>query len=115
MTRAGVDFDGVVSFHGSLGTTQPAKPGAVKAKALVLNGADDPFIEPEQIARFKQEMDSAGVDYEFVNYSGATHSFTNPQADAFGKQFGMPLAYNKVADEKSWAKMRSFLKSVFSE
>lgn len=115
MARAGVELDGVVSFHGSLNASQPAKPGVVKAEVLVLNGADDPFVKPEQIARFKKEMDSADVDYEFVNYPGAKHSFTNPQADALGKKFGMPLAYNKNADEKSWAKMQAFLSSVFNE
>lgn len=115
MARAGAELDGVVSFHGSLSTTRPAKAGEVKAKVLVLNGADDNFVKPEQIALFKKEMNNANVDYEFVNYPGAKHSFTNPQADAFGKKFDMPLAYNKDADEKSWAKMRTFLKSVFYE
>ena len=115
MARAGVELDGVVSFHGSLGTSQPIKPGVVKAKILVLNGADDPFVKPEQIASFKAEMNSADVDYEFVNYPGAKHSFTNPQADAFGKKFDMPLAYDKEADEKSWAKMQAFFKSAFAE
>jgi dienelactone hydrolase len=47
-------------------------------------------------------MDKAGVDYSFTNYPGAKHSFTNPGADEYGKEFNMPLAYNKEADEKSW-------------
>ena len=46
MARAGVDIDGVVSFHGSLGTGAPAQPGRVKARILVLNGADYPFTTP---------------------------------------------------------------------
>ena len=49
MARAGLDLDGVVSFHGSLAPSTPAKPGAVKAKILVLNGADDPFVKTEEI------------------------------------------------------------------
>jgi len=44
----------------------------------------------EQIAAFKAEMDAAGADYEFVSYPGAVHSFTNPEADAAGKKFGLP-------------------------
>jgi dienelactone hydrolase len=115
MARAGMELDGVASFHGSLGTSQPAKSGVVKAKVLVFNGADDPFVKPEQIARFKAEMNTAGVDYDFINYPGAKHSFTNPQADAFGKKFGMPLAYDRDADEKSWARMQLFFESIFSD
>jgi dienelactone hydrolase len=86
MARAGLDLDGVVSFHGSLGTTNPARSGVVKAKVLVLNGADDPFVKPEHITGFKQEMDTAGVSYLFVNYPGVKHSFTNPDADSFGQR-----------------------------
>jgi dienelactone hydrolase len=103
----------VVSFHGSLGTPDPAQPGKVKARVLVLNGADDPLVTAEQIAAFKQEMAQAGVSYTFINYPGARHSFTSPAADALGQKFNMPLAYNENADRESWAEMQRFLKSIF--
>jgi len=115
MARRGLDLDGVVSFHGSLGTAEPARKGRVKARVLVLNGAEDPFTTAEQIATFKQEMAQAGVDYRFINYPGAKHSFTNPDADGFAKRFDMPLAYNAKADKQSWTEMRHFLKQVFSK
>ncbi|MDH3251257.1 MAG: dienelactone hydrolase family protein [Ignavibacteria bacterium] len=114
MARLGVDLAGVVSFHGSLGTQQPAATGKVKAKLLVCNGADDPFVSKEAVEGFKQEMDSARVDYTFVSYAGAKHSFTNPDADANGKKFNLPLAYNKKADEESWKAMKMFFKTVFA-
>lgn len=115
MARRGVDLDGVVSFHGSLGTGNPAKPGQVKARVLVLNGADDPFAKPEQIAAFKKEMEQADVDYRFIDYPGAKHAFTNPEADRFGEEFGMPLAYNAEADKQSWAEMQRFFENIFKE
>lgn len=115
MARRGVPLDGVVSFHGSLPTANPAQKGQVKAKILVLNGADDPFTKPEQIAAFKQEMESAGVDYRFIDYPGAKHAFTNPQADEYGKRFNLPLAYNAEADKASWAEMQGFLKKIFGK
>ena len=114
MARRGVDLDGVASFHGSLGAGAPVAPGKVKAKVLVLNGADDPFVKPEQIAAFKQEMTAAGVDYEFVNYPGAKHSFTNPDADKFGKQFELPLEYNPAVDKESWQKLQVFFKEILN-
>ena len=112
MARSGADLDGVVSFHGSLAGGAVA-PAAIKARILVANGADDPFVTAEQIAAFKAEMDAAGADYTFINYPGAKHSFTNPDADAFGEKFGLPLAYNAAADADSWAEMQAFLQSVF--
>jgi len=114
MARRGVDLKGVASFHGSLGTSDPARPGGVKARILVMNGEADPFTKPETIAAFKQEMKSAGANYEFVNYPGAKHAFTNPDATALGKKFKLPLAYNRSADRKSWKKMKAFLKAIFS-
>ncbi len=114
MARRGMDLDAVASFHGSLGTEYPAKAGTVRAVVLVYNGVDDPFVKPEQIAAFKAEMNEAGVDYSFINYPGAKHSFTNPGADEFGQQFNLPLAYHKEADEKSWTSLLEELDSIYS-
>jgi dienelactone hydrolase len=115
MARDGVDIDGVVSFHGSLGTQQPAVTGRVKAKVLVLHGADDSFITQEEVAGFKKEMESAGVDYRFIAYPGAKHGFTNPQADVYAQKFNMPIGYYERADKESWAELEDFLKEIFEK
>ena len=113
MARMGVDMKGVVSFHGSLGTQEPAKTGEVKAKILVCNGADDPFVPKADIEAIKKEMKAAKVDFTFKSYAGAKHSFTNPEADEKGKAFNLPLAYNEKADQDSWNDMQEFFKKVF--
>jgi len=112
MARTGEDLDGVVSFHGSLAGLGPIGEH-VSARILVLNGADDPFVSAESIETFRNDMDAAGIDFEFVSYPGAKHSFTNPDADSFGKQFNLPLEYNAEADAASWQAMRDFFDSVF--
>lgn len=113
MARQGADLDAVATFHGSIGAIEPATQGSVKGKILVMNGADDPFVSAEAIDGFKSEMEAAGVDYEFVNYPGAIHAFTNPGATAKGEEFQLPLAYNQEADSASWLKLESFLGQVF--
>lgn len=113
MARQGVDLKAVVSFHGSLNTTVPAKRGLIKSRILVLSGAEDSFITPQSIDAFKQEMENASVRYEFVNYPGAKHSFTNPDADRYGKAHSLPLAYNAKADHESWQAMRELLLASF--
>jgi dienelactone hydrolase len=113
MARRGLDLDGVASFHGSLGTSSPAQKGQMKTQVLVLNGEADPFTKPEQIDAFKQEMQNAGVDYQFINYPKAKHSFTNPEATSYGKQFNMPLEYNAEADKQSWAELQRFFKTIW--
>lgn len=115
MARMGTELDGVVSFHGSIATKTPAKEGDIKTRVRAYNGANDPFVTAKQIEAFKVEMNNAGVDYKFVNYPDAKHSFTNPEADKVGKKFNLPLAYNKKADENSWRDMQNFFKEIFEE
>lgn len=114
MAREGLDLKGVASFHGALGTNNPAQLNKVHAKILVLNGTDDMMAGPQTVADFKKEMDKAEVDYKFIDYPGAKHSFTNPEADKYAAQFNMPLAYNAAADKASWNELDKFLKTVFS-
>ncbi|MEQ9495864.1 MAG: dienelactone hydrolase family protein [Deltaproteobacteria bacterium] len=114
MARAGVSLDGVAAFHaGALAGPMKAKTGDVKGKILVLHGGADPFVPPEQVTAFKEEMQAAGVSYEFVEYEGAKHAFTNPGATEKGKKFELPLAYDAEADKKSWEKMKSFFASIY--
>ena len=115
MAREGLGLKGVASFHGSLGTKNPAQSGKVSAKILLLNGADDPMAGPESVAEFKKEMDAAGVNYKFVNYPGAKHAFTNPDADKLAAEFKLPLAYNAEVDKASWNELDKFLKSIFKK
>jgi dienelactone hydrolase len=115
MARSGMDLDAVVSFHGSLNTQSPAKKGKVKAKVLVCHGEADPFVKPDAVTAFKQEMTNATVDYQFNSYPDAKHAFTNPAATEKGKQFNIPIEYNEAADKQSWEDMKVFLAAVFNQ
>ena len=115
LAREGVDLKGVASFHGGLTAVNAAQPGSVKTKILVLNGGADKFTTPEQIKAFKQEMKSAGADFQFISYPGAVHSFTNPDADELGKKYNMSIAYNAQADKKSWDELKKFLNMIFKK
>ena len=114
MARVGTDLKGVAAFHAGLGAAGPAAaPGKVKAKVLVLNGEADPFIKPESVDAFKKEMAAASVDYRYLNYPGAVHAFTNPEATEKGKQFNLPLAYHAQADQQSKAQASAYFAAVF--
>lgn len=115
MAKVNPDLAGVASYHGALGIAANTKPVAtpVKTKIMVFNGADDPFITKEQIDAFRQDMKTIGADYEFIDYPGVKHGFSNPEADDFAKRFNMPIAYNKKADKDSWEKTQGFFKKIF--
>lgn len=111
LARSGADVAGVASFHGSLDTPLPAVRGGVKAKVLVCHGAVDPYVKPEAVTGFLAEMEAAGVDYQFIAYSGAVHAFTQKGA---GNDPARGAAYDEKADRRSWAALEGFLAEVFA-
>ena len=113
MANLGADLDAVAAFHSAV--QLPVMPNEkLKAKVLVCNGADDPFITDDSVIAFKAKMDSINAEYNYIAYEGATHSFTSKDADSIGKKFNIPLAYNKEADEKSWEALQQLLKDAFN-
>jgi dienelactone hydrolase len=115
MAREGFDLQGVVSFHGTLASPIKARPGAVKARILVLRGEDDPFVPQKDVEAFEKEMKEAKADYRIVAYPRARHAFTNPAADRLGREFNLPLAYDAAADKASWNEMERFFVQVFEK
>ncbi len=105
LARGGADLRSVVSFHGGLDTPRPEDAKNIRGKVLVLHGGDDPFVPPAQVAEFQEEMRKGGVDWQFVAYGGAVHSFTNPEA---GGDHSKGAAYNERADRRSWEAMKAF-------
>ena len=109
MARAGADLAAVAGFHASLGLNTPAPaPGTVKAKILILNGADDPFVKREQYDALKKDFDTAKVNYRIIEYPGAVHAFTNPEATDLGKKFNLPLKYDPKVDREAKAEAAKF-------
>lgn len=113
MARMGLDLDGVVSYHGALQGLAPINPADVNARFMVFNGAADPFVPEEAKQTFKAEMDAANLKYEFIDYPGAVHGFTNPGADEKGEAYGLPLKYDAAADTDSWQKTQEFFNEIF--
>lgn len=110
LARSGAQLNGVVSFHGSLATPTPDDAQNIKAKVLVLTGADDPAVPFEQIKAFADEMTKGDVDWQLTSYGGAVHSFTIPTA---GNDNSTGSAYNEKADKRSWEAMKSFFAEIF--
>jgi dienelactone hydrolase len=109
--RANDALVGVVSFHGDLSTDHPATD-PIKPKILVCTGAADAFVPKAQVDAFKDEMTKAGADSKVIEYPGAHHAFTNPQADSHHMD---NIAYNAEADKASWEAMKEFFKQVLGK
>ena len=109
LARSGADVAGVVSFHGNLETTLPAKEGEVSASLLVLNGAADTYVPQAQITGFQDEMTAAGADWQFVNFSGAVHCFAEADANSPG------CMYDPRAAKRAYGMMEDFFDERFGD
>lgn len=109
LARSGADVTGVVSFHGALETPTPAQQ-PIKAKVLVLHGADDPFVPVNEVNAFCEEMQKVKADWQLVSYGNAVHSFTDWDA---GNDNSKGAAYNEKADKRSWEDMKQFFAELF--
>ncbi|MEX0604582.1 MAG: dienelactone hydrolase family protein [Marinobacter sp.] len=114
MARLGLELDGVVSLHGSLGSDIKPEQGAVKARVLAYTGGADPFVPVEQVTGFVSEMTNAGADLSLTVFPGVKHSFTSEAADETGEKFGLPMAYDEEAANRSWEGAMAFYKDIFS-
>jgi len=110
LARSGADLAGVVSFHGGLSSLTPGDAKQIKAKVLVLHGADDRAVPASEVAAFEDEMRQGGVDWQLVAYGGAVHSFTDWNA---GNDNAKGAAYNERADRRSWEAMKQFFAELF--
>lgn len=106
LARSGAEARSVVSFHGMLRTANPAQPGVVRAKVLTISGAKDPYVPAEDVAAFRDEMTSAGSDWQVTVYGEGLHAFTMPDI----AEHNVPgTAYDPLLDRLSWEQATAFL------
>jgi dienelactone hydrolase len=112
LARSGADVKAVVSYHGLLTTSMPARPGEIGGYVSVYAGGKDPYAPPEHIDALRQELTAAGARFQATVFDEARHAFTDPGADAMGRE---GIAYNAVADRVSWAGTVALLEATLSK
>ena len=122
--RGGSNLAGVVSFHGLLQTGEDpsaANYGAERPALkpcennyntdtviLIENGADDHLVTRENRRRFFQEMDAAGIDWNFHHHAKTPHGFALPT------RLGPPGKLHEAADRRSTQNMLSLLRELYT-
>lgn len=110
LARSGAEIDGVVSFHGGLGTPTPEDAKDIVCEVVALHGAVDPYVPVDEVHDFHSEMLDANVAYTFTAYPDAVHAFTQKFA---GDDPSKGAAYNAEADARSWEAMKNFFVRIF--
>mgnify|MGYP003628189867 FL=1 len=121
--RGGLDFAGVVSFHGLLQTGEDPSPGNfgvgrpplkicdnkhnTNTVVVIENGAEDHLVLPEHKQRFYDEMNTAGVDWIFNDHANTPHGFALPPT------IGPPGHLHEATDRRSTMTMLNLLKELY--
>jgi dienelactone hydrolase len=112
LAYSGAPIAGVVTFHGGLIPVPVDAGKKINAKFLVLHGALDPLVNKEAVDKFLKSMNDAKSDFQFIEYSGAVHAFTNPDADKFHMA---GVEYNAEAAARAWNQMKMFFGEIFGQ
>lgn len=108
LARSGAPVAGVVSFHGGLKRYLPPDGKPIPASVLVLNGANDSSVPETDISAFRKEMEAAKVDWQFVDFGGAVHCFTQPESNSPPN-----CVYNERASRRAFEMMDDFFEERF--
>jgi dienelactone hydrolase len=111
LARAGAALRGVVTLHGILSAPVPAQRNAGVSKILVLHGDADPLAPFDQLAAFRDEMRSAGANWELDIYGDARHSFTG---EGVLDQASPEAALHLQSEARSWRATLQFLAEILN-
>lgn len=81
------------------------------ALAVDMYGNGRTAAHPEDAGRFAGEIRS-NMSLAGERFAAAVELVKVPFR--FGREFGLPLAYDREADEKSWQQMRDFFREIFN-
>jgi dienelactone hydrolase len=109
LARSGADIKGIVSFHGGL-DSDTNDAANIRCKVNIQHGELDPLSPLKQVNDLKKELDAAHVDYSVTLYANAVHAFTEKDA---GNDPSKGVAYNELADKRSWTAMKAFFNELF--
>jgi dienelactone hydrolase len=112
LARSGAPLGAIATFHAALLPELAQDAGQVRARVLVCHGAEDPLMKKETVDAVMAEFRRDKIDWQFIYYGNAAHSFTDPDAD-LRKVPG--FAYSKVAEDRSWALMRQLFDEAFGQ
>jgi dienelactone hydrolase len=113
LAYSGAPLTGVVTFHGGLIPAPADVANKTKAKFLILHGALDPLVNKATVDAFLKSMNDGKFDFQFIEYSGALHAFTNPAADEAHAAGLEGVGYNQEAATRAWHQLQVFLTEIF--
>jgi dienelactone hydrolase len=110
LARSGADLSAVVSLHGDLQTTMPAKPGDIKAAVFVIHGSKDPVAPKADRDALEAEMDGVGANWQMLDFGGRLHSFAEEETMMKGV-----AEYHAGAAHQTFRVLDDFIQDAFNK
>jgi len=110
LARSGAAVDAVVSLHGDLATTMPAKAGDIKAAVFVIHGSKDPVAPKADRDALEAELDGAGANWQMLDFGGRLHSFAEEET----KMAGI-AEYHAGAAQQTYRMLDDFIQDAFAK
>jgi dienelactone hydrolase len=107
---SGADIAGAVAFQGPVSVPPSNELQNMRARLLILHGADDPHTKERRLRRLREVLSRSDCDWQMVLYGNAAHGFSNPKAGTYNRE---GTAYNPRVAQRSWRHTRRFLQDIF--
>lgn len=108
LARTGSDVAAVVSFHGGLGSDDPALAKRIRARVLAMNGSNDSATMPGAQA-FLDEMRENSAAWQLMVFGGAVHCFAEPWENNPPN-----CVYDAAVARRAFALMHAWLDEAFA-
>lgn len=101
---------GAASFHGLMSFFRADRPEQANrdVQLLICNGYQDPMVDVESADNARAYLDELGIDWQFIDFGQAKHSFMLPSANA--PQDGH--AFSPAANARGRHYLRFFLDQI---
>jgi dienelactone hydrolase len=110
LARSGAAIEAVVSLHGDLQTTMPAKAGDIKAAVFVIHGSKDPVAPKADRDALEAEMDGVGANWQLLDFGGRLHSFAEEETMMKGI-----AEYHAGAAHQTYRMLDEFIQDAFNK
>jgi dienelactone hydrolase len=109
LARSGADVKAVVSLHGDLQTTMPAKKGEIKSAVFVIHGSMDPVAPKADRDALEAEMHASEANWQLLDFGGRLHSFAEEETMMNGI-----AEYNAPAAHQTFRMLDDFIQDAFN-
>lgn len=111
LARSGAELDAVVSLHGDLQTTLPAKKaGEIKCAIFVIHGSIDPVVPKADRDALEAEMDGVWANWQMLDFGGRLHSFAEEETMMKGV-----AEYHPGAAHQTFRMLDEFIQDAFNK